>query len=114
MPIRALDFRYSRLGRTSRYYRQALAWARLLLQGSELPTATGQVPPLILDTHRAFEKFAEAVASAALPDATWRPFFQEPWPFLTGQQPQQHQPDIFLTNSLGISAVGDAKYKEVL
>jgi hypothetical protein len=39
MPITAADFHRSRLGRTSRYYRRALVWARLLLQGSDLPAA---------------------------------------------------------------------------
>jgi hypothetical protein len=116
VPIGALDFRKSRLGRTSRYYRKALAWARLLLQGSDLPAGGGQVPPLVLSTHKAFEKFAEVVAAAALPDAEWRYAFQHPWDFLTGpgQKPQSHIPDILLSDSRGVAAVGDAKYKEVL
>ncbi len=114
VPIRASDFRKSRLGRTSRYYRQALAWARLLLQGSDLPTGGGQVPPLVLDTHKAFEKFAEAVARAALPDG-WQAAFQHESVFLTGQQPQKRQPDILFSDAQGaMVAVGDAKYKEVL
>jgi len=116
LPIRASDFRKSRLGRTSRYYRQALAWARLLLQGSDLPTEGGQVPPLVLSTHKAFEKFAELVAQAALPDAGWRHAFQHGSDFLTGpgQKPQHHIPDILLMDPKGVAAVGDAKYKEVL
>jgi hypothetical protein len=50
VPIRRVDLRKSLLGRTSRHYRQALAWARYLLQGSDLPAWGGQVPPLV-DTH---------------------------------------------------------------
>jgi 5-methylcytosine-specific restriction enzyme subunit McrC len=114
VPIRADDFRKSRLGRTSRYYRQALAWARLLLQGSDLPAGGGQVPPLVLDTHEAFEKFAEAVARAALPDG-WQAAFQHESVFLTGQETQKRQPDILFSDAQGaMVAVGDVKYKEVL
>ena len=68
------DFRRSQLGRTSRYYRNALAWARSLLQGSDLPALRGQVPPLLLSTHQAFEKYVEAVARGALP-GQWRAEF---------------------------------------
>jgi hypothetical protein len=113
VPITTADFRKSRLGRTSPYYRRALAWARLLLQGSDLPAGGGQVPPLVLDTHKAFEKFAEAVARAALPDGC-QAAFQEESDFLTGQQTQKHQTDILLSDAKGVMAVGDAKYKEVL
>lgn len=115
VPIRTDDFRKSRLGRTSRYYRQALAWARLLLQGSDLPKAGGQVPPLIFDTHKAFEKFAEAVALAAVPEGWQKPSFQQEAVVLTGQQIQTHCPDILLLDSRRMmGGVGDAKYKEVL
>lgn len=115
VPITAHDLRKSRLGRTSRYYRNALAWAELLLRGSDLPVAGGQAPPLVLDANRAFEKFAEAVARDALPDASWRYAFQKPFPFLTGDQKQDRVPDILLSNDYrGIRAVGDAKYKDVL
>jgi hypothetical protein len=110
--ITPLDFHKSHLGRTSRYYRHALAWARLLIQGSDLPTLSGQVPPLVLSSHQAFEKFAEAVARAATPEI-WRGEFQEAWVFLSGSQLQKHQPDITLWGP-GSVAVGDAKYKEVL
>lgn len=116
VPITASDFHRSRLGRTSRYYRRALVWARLLLQGSDLPTAGGQVPPLVLDAPAAFERFAEVVAGAALPDAFWHPHFQQEcsFPFLTGQQSQSRKPDILLSGPEGLCAVGDAKYKDVL
>jgi McrBC 5-methylcytosine restriction system component len=114
MPITGADLHRSRLGRTSRYYRRALVWARLLLQGSDLPAAGGRVPPLILKAPDAFEKFAEVVARAALPDASWHPHFQQEWPFLTGQQSQSRRPDIFLSGPEGLRAVGDTKYKDVL
>lgn len=114
VPIRADVFRKSRLGRTSRYYRRALAWARLLLQGSDLPVGGGQTPPLILDTQRPFEKFAELIARASLPDG-WQHTFQDSFTFLTGHQTQKHKPDIVLSDNKGaVVAVGDAKYKEVL
>ena len=114
VPITSADLRRSRLERTSRYYRQALAWARLLLRGSDLPSANGQVPPLVLDANVAFERFAEVVAQAALPDATWQAVFQDSRSFLSGQQFQTHVPDIVLSRSRKPYAVGDAKYKDVL
>lgn len=114
VPILASDFHRSRLGRTSRYYRRALVWARLLLQGSDLPTAGGQVPPLVLNAFASFENFAEVVARAALPGPSWRSHPQQPWPFLTGQQSQLHKPDILLSGPDGLCAVGDTKYKDVL
>ena len=64
LPITVHDLRKSRLGRTSRYYRHALAWAELLIRGSGVPTAGGEAPPLVLDSNKAFEKFAEVVARA--------------------------------------------------
>ena len=114
VPITASDFHRSRLGRTSRYYRRALVWARLLLQGSDLPGARGQVPPLVLNAPVLFEKFAEAVADSALPNAAWHAQFQEEWPFLAGQQSQKHKPDILLLGPDGLCAVGETKYKDVL
>jgi hypothetical protein len=114
VPISTADFRKSRLGRTSRYYRNALTWAQLLLRGSDLPSAAGQVPPLVLSASDAFERFAEVVARSSLPEHGWRATFQESWPFLTGLQTQRHDPDIIVSSRLGIHAVGDAKYKEVL
>jgi len=115
-PLSVLDFHKSRLGRTSRYYRQALVWARLLLKGSDLPKESGQVPPLVLDTHSVFEKFAEVVARAALPAVGWRATVQydNTLDFLTGQSPQKIKPDILLRSPKGVAAVGDAKYKDVL
>ncbi|MHB1423863.1 MAG: McrC family protein [Gemmataceae bacterium] len=114
VPITAHDFRKSRLGRTSRYYRSALAWAELLIRGSDLPVAGGRVPPLVLDANSAFEKFAEVVARATLPEANWHADFQQDSTFLTGEQNQSHRPDILLSDHNGIRGVGDAKYKEVL
>jgi hypothetical protein len=86
----------------------------LLLQGSDLPTAGGQAPPLVLNASAAFEKFAERVAWAALPDESWHSHFQQEWRFLSGQQTQSHKPDILLSGPDGLSAVGDTKYKDVL
>jgi hypothetical protein len=67
-----------------------------------------------LDAPAAFENFAEVVARAALPDASWHPHFQQGWSFLTGQQSQPHKPDILLSGPDGLCAVGDTKYKDVL
>lgn len=114
MPLTAADLGKSRLGRTSRYYRHALAWAQLLIRGSDLPGTGGDVPPLVLSAQEAFEKFAEVVARAALPNAAWQAAFQQSWLFLTGTQDQSHKPDILLSGPRGVRAVGDAKYKEVL
>lgn len=114
MPITAADFRKSRLGRMSRYYRRALAWARLLLQGSDLPTVDGRVPPLVLSAPAAFENFAKAVAKEALPSASWHLDSKEDWHFLAGQPKHDRRPDIPLSDSHSIRAVGDAKYKDVL
>ena len=44
VPITSMDFNRSCLGRTSVYYRRSLAWARLLLQGGELPAEGGAYP----------------------------------------------------------------------
>jgi 5-methylcytosine-specific restriction enzyme subunit McrC len=113
-PITAADFHKSRLGRISPYYRRALIWARLLLQGGDLPRAGGQAPPLVFNAPIAFEKFVEAVVREALP--TWQLDFQQKWSFLTipGQPDHKHKPDILLAGPDGICAVGDAKYKVVL
>ena len=94
-----------------RYYARALAWARLLLQGSDLPAVGGQVPPLVLNAPVAFEKFAEVIARAALPDASWHAHFQARWSFLSGQQSQNRKPDIFLSGPGESRAVGDTKYR---
>jgi hypothetical protein len=112
--ITSMDFHRSRLGRLSAYYRRSLAWARLLLEGSELPTEAGRAPPLVLSAPRIFEKFAEAVTREAIPDACWHHRFQQESPFLAGRQVQTRQPDIFLSGPQGVSAVGDTKYKEIL
>lgn len=108
------DFHRSRLGRTSRHYREALIWARFLLEGAGLPSAGGRASALVLKAPAAFEKFAEAVARGALPDRSWRCGSQESWPFLSGQQIQSRRPDILVMRSDGSCAVGDTKYKEVL
>ncbi|MDY0166188.1 MAG: hypothetical protein RBS80_06565 [Thermoguttaceae bacterium] len=112
--ITSADLRKARLERTSRVYRRAMAWARLLLRGSDLPSPGGQAPSLALDANRAFERFAEVIAQAALPDATWQAAFCNSRPFLSGQQHQVHEPDIVLWKSQESYAVGDAKYKDVL
>lgn len=117
VPVTAHDLRKCRLGRTSRYYRRALIWAELLLRGSDVPTAGGQAPPLVLSTHEAFERFAGVVASAARPDSEWHCHVKKQkkrLPFLTGKKPQDRVPDILLSHPCGTSAVGDAKYKDVL
>ncbi len=112
--ITSTDFHRSRLGRTSGYYRRALAWAKMLLQGSELPASGGHAAPIVLNAPRIFEKFVESVARDALPDSAWHHHFQHQWDFLIGRQTQRHQPDIFLAGPNGIAVVGDTKYKEVL
>lgn len=112
LPIRSSDLRRSRLWRMSRYYRHALAWARFLLAGSDLPTYGGHAPPLVLDTHKVFEKLAQSIARAAVPGA-W--VEKRSKSFLTGEhiRRQIRKPDIRL-RSADANAVGDAKYKEVL
>jgi McrBC 5-methylcytosine restriction system component len=114
VPITRADLYQSRLGRTSRYYRRALGWARLIIQGTSLPLAGGQAPPLVLDANDAFERFAEVIARSALPDNGWQVAFQKSYSFLTGQQNQERRPDILISAPRGIHAVGDAKYKDVL
>jgi hypothetical protein len=116
VPIAVHDLRKSRLGRTSRYYRHALAWAELLLRGSNVPTAGGQASALVLDANKAFEKFAEVVVRTALPDAGWHLYPQQNSPFLRrdGQVIQSRRPDILISAPCGERAVGDAKYKDVL
>jgi hypothetical protein len=113
VPVTARDFTRSRLGRTSSYYRRALVWARLLLQGGDVPTVGGHVPPLVLDAPAAFERFAEVVARAALP-AEWDAGFQQECDFLSGRQAQRRKPDILLKGPGNLCAVGDTKYKDVL
>lgn len=107
-------FQQSRLGRSSRYYRDSLAWARMLLLGSDLPVPGGCVAPIVLNAPAAFEKFTEAVVRAAIPDSPWCPLFQNVQPFLRGGQGQGRKPDILVRHSGRACAVGDAKYKDVL
>jgi hypothetical protein len=116
IPITTHDLHKSRLWRTSRYYRRALAWAELLIQGSEGPVSGGQAPPLVLDANRTFEQFAGTVARAAVSNTTWSLHFHQETAFLHANQTKQsHVPDILLTNkSCRMRAVGDAKYKQVL
>lgn len=118
VPITTTEFRHSRLGRTSAYYRRALVWARLLLQGSNLPGAGGQVPPLVLDAAVAFEKFAEIVTQAAKPDG-WKFGRQVNQEFFIKQEGrtagERHRKlDILLSSPDGRCAVGETKYKDVL
>lgn len=110
VPITVHDLRKSRLGRTSRYYRHALTWAELLIRGSDVPTAGGRTPPLVLDSNKAFEKFAAVVARDALPDCAT----QKELDFLSGKKPQKRRLNILLSTPRGMRAVGDAKYKDVL
>lgn len=123
VPVTLHDLRKCQLGRTSRYYRRALTWAELLLRGSDVPTAGGQAPPLALDSNKAFEKFAEVVVRDAKPDS-WQYYTQKEIDFLEGEQIEERKrkPDILLADSRAIqtrenvkyTAVGDAKYKNVL
>ena len=113
VPITPDDFRKSRLGRTSRFYREALSWARLLLQGSDVPSAGGRVPPLVLDANKAFEQFANVVVRAAMPDISWRVMEQECLDFRAGDVPIR--PDLLLRDSGNVvRAIGDTKYKLVV
>jgi 5-methylcytosine-specific restriction enzyme subunit McrC len=116
--ITTADFHKSRLGRISPYYHRALVWARLLLQGGDLPRAGGQAPPLVFDAPDAFEKFAEAIARYSRPDGSWHCHFQNDcsFPFLTevGKPDHLRTPDIILWGPGGICAVGETKYKDVL
>ena len=113
VPITPDDFHKSRLGRTSRFYREALSWARLLLQGSDVPSAGGRVPPLVLDANKAFEQFANIIVRSAMPDISWSALEQNGLDFRAGGPPIS--PDfLVLDSSKGVRAVGDAKYKLVV
>jgi len=114
--VTALDFHRSHLGRMSAYYRRALTWARLLIQGSNLPGAGGQAPPLVLDAPVAFEKFVEVIIRSALPNG-WNAAFQAERQFIirqTHRLNQTRKPDILLSGPETRIAVGDTKYKDVL
>jgi 5-methylcytosine-specific restriction endonuclease McrBC regulatory subunit McrC len=114
-PITSSDFQKARLGRTSRYYRRALSWARIIVQGMDLPATGGIAPPLAFDAEDVFERFARVVVRSALPTSAHRLMPPErEYPFLQGAQDQNRKPDIVVSNSKGVHAVGDAKYKEVV
>jgi McrBC 5-methylcytosine restriction system component len=114
--IRRTDFSKARLWRTSRYYRNALAWARLIVQGLDRPLAAGEAPPLAIDANDAFERFAKVVTRSAvnaLGGGNWE-FFKAEFDFLRGCQHAPRRPDLAIRSRQGILAVGEAKYKEVL
>jgi len=112
--INSVHFQQSRLGRSSRYYRDSLAWAKMLLLGGDLPTPGGRLPPIVLDAPVAFEKFTEAVVRAAITDSPLTYVPQKELQFLRGGQTQFRKPDILVELSGRACAVGDAKYKDVL
>ncbi len=75
------------------------------------------MPPLVLNTNEAFERFAKVVVQSALPGHGWRATRldqKESVDFLTDGQFQIHQPDVIVSSERGTCAVGDAKYKDVL
>jgi hypothetical protein len=67
----------------------------------------------VLNANNAFEKFAQATARASLPD-DWESMPKPEAVFVSGRQRQTRKPDILLSHAGGATAVGDAKYKEVL
>ena len=118
VPICAADFGKTRLWRTSRHYRRALTWARLIVQGLDRPTAGGQAPPLVLDANEVFEEFARVVTKSAAEAARqygWDvPPNKESIRCLLRPQYQAREPDLMIRGPGGVVAVGDAKYKLVL
>jgi hypothetical protein len=65
-PVQLADFNKARLWRTSRYYRSALAWARLIIGGLAQPVAVGAASPLVIDAANAFQQFAKVVTRGAV------------------------------------------------
>jgi len=114
LPIGPADFIRARLWRTSRCYRSALNWARLIIQGLGRPVAGGGASPLIIDANDVFERFAKLVTRAAVNSAhgSWESFAAN-FIFFRGCQADRN-PDLSIRSQQGVIAVGDAKYKDVL
>jgi hypothetical protein len=114
--IRLTDFNKARLWRTSRYYRSALAWARLIIGGLARPVAGGSASPLVIDANDAFERFAKLVTRAAVNqvgNSTWEvPRGQVDFPF--AKPNHKREPDLVIQSGQATIAVGDAKYKDIL
>jgi len=113
--IRSPDFSKAQLWRTSRYYRRALDWARLILQGFARPVAGGAASPLILDANDIFEQFAKIVTRGAINSTgehSWE--FCVPTLKLFQGSKSDRIPDLGVRSHQTIVAVGDAKYKDIL
>ena len=114
MPITAADFHKSRLGRTSRYYRRALVWARLLLQGSDLPAVGGQVPPLVLNAPPPSRSLLKWSPGQHFRMTLGTPIFSR----IGRSSPDSRANPVSRTSSCRVltdsCAVGDTKYKDVL
>jgi len=114
--IQLADFNKARLWRTSRYYRSAIAWARLIIGGLARPVAGGSASPLVIDANDAFEQFAKVVTRSAVNqvgDDTWEvPRGQVDFPF--AKPDHKREPDLVIQSGQVTIAVGDAKYKDIL
>jgi hypothetical protein len=113
VPVQPTDFNKARLWRTSRYYRNALAWARLIIQGLARPVAGGRASPLVIDANDAFERFAKLVTRGAVSQVggSWRTFSANLEFF---RDRPTRKPDLAIQNHKEVVAVGDAKYKDIL
>jgi hypothetical protein len=114
LPIGPADFVKARLWRTSRHYRNALNWARLIIQGFGRPVTGGEASPLVIDANDVFERFAKAVTQVAVNsiDPRWQSF-PTSLVFFRGCQADRN-PDLAVRNEHGVVAIGDAKYKDIL
>lgn len=104
-----------RLHRVSMHYRRAYRWAELILRGMGRPVAGGGLPPFVIDANHAFEAFAAYLARTAAKrlNPAWRTA-KEDLPRKMLVEGRSGRPDITIRDDLGIVAVGDAKYKDVL
>ena len=116
VPVRLPDFNKARLWRTSRYYRSALAWARLIIGGLTRPVTGGSASPLVIDANDAFERFAKILTRAAVNqvgNGTWN-VPQGRVDFLFAHPNYKREPDLVILSGQATVAVGDAKYKDIL
>jgi hypothetical protein len=113
VPVGLPDFNKARLWRTSRYYRSALAWARLIIGGLARPVAGGSASPFVIDANNAFQQFAKLVTKGAVNEVggSWKTFSASLEFF---RDRPTRKPDLAIQSYKGVVAVGDAKYKDIL
>lgn len=110
-----VDLGRARFGRVSDVYRDALAWAGLILRGTSQPAA-GAAPEFWLDSAKVFELFVARLVGLALPHCRVKPQSSGDGVFRGKRRPDT-RPDLLVeTTVAGVTAVlaiGDAKYKDV-